>query len=238
MALPYTIPLKATFKKEYNFLWYLSPDIQIKEQPFVDKTYVEYISQLAQTVALPDDEFDTETLEYGPMTIKFPSKVVMNDIEVTYLEDSLDSVYNFHKSWFNLLKHYGGINSPYIYRVSGTYMGFDKTLTASEFMLFKNVAAQYLSSMISSVISPGLVQSQLFKDLDYMTKVSTTNIYPRIYPIKISRSQANKQGDSFGTTSVTYARLPKVLKTKYNPKELLKDVGLKGVASSVSGILS
>ena len=226
MALPYTIPLKSTFKKEYNFLWYLNPAIKIQEQPFVDKTYVEYVSQLAQSVALPDDEFDTETLEYGPMTIKFPSKVVMNDIEVTYLEDSLDSVYNFHKSWFNLLKHYGGINSPYIYQVAGTYMGFDKTLTASEFMIFKNIASQYLSGIASSVISPGLIQSQVFNELDYMTKVSTTNIYPRIYPTKITRSQADKQGDSFGTVSITYARLPNIVKTKYDPSKLLSGIGI------------
>ena len=63
-----------------------------------------YVSQLAESVTLPDDEFETETIPQGPVEYEMPKKVKLANINVTYLEDSLETVYNFHKAWFQAIR--------------------------------------------------------------------------------------------------------------------------------------
>ena len=90
-----------------------------------------YVSQLAEKVTLPDDEFETETIPQGPVDYEMPKKVKLEDIHVTYLEDSLETVYNFHKAWFQAIRCGKGIgiNTPSLFFNTTCLLSFSLNTT-------------------------------------------------------------------------------------------------------------
>ena len=176
-----------------------------------------YVSQLAQTVNLPDDEFDTETIPQGPVDYQMPKRVKLEDINVTYLEDSLETVYNFHKAWYQAIRCGKGIgiNSPSLFSASAKYIPFEDTMLASEYLLFKNQIAQQINSFVSSdFTNPGLPMG---------AKPSSITTYPRIWPKKIHRSAANHAGEDISTVEVTYSRIP-VFEKKHTALQIFNDL--------------
>lgn len=231
---PETLPLISDFKKEYNFLWLITVDpvysnIQkmteydpesatLFNNVVLNKVFSNYVSQLAEKVTLPDDEFETEDIPQGPVIYKMPKRVQMQDIVVTYLEDSLDTVYHFHKAWFSAIRcgKSTGINSPCNFTATAKYIPFSSTLTATEYALYENRFSEVLTSAVSS--------SSLMPSLPLGLKPSSCTVYPKIYPYKISRTEANHSGDSLGRVTVTYARIP-VFKKKHAPLQKLSSAG-------------
>ncbi len=239
---PETLPLVSDFKKEYKFLWYISINSAITTAEYASgysrqfdiRSYMDtyridgmelfnavvanplfsgYISQLAQTVNLPDDEFDTETIPQGPVDYEMPKRVKLEDINVTYLEDSLETVYNFHKAWYQAIRCGKGIgiNSPSLFSASAKYIPFEDTMLASEYLLFKNQIAQQVNSVLSSdFTNPGLPMG---------AKPSSITTYPRIWPKKIHRSAANHASEDISTVEVTYSRIP-VFEKKHTPLQI------------------
>lgn len=172
-----------------------------------------YVSQLAETVTLPDDEFDIETIPQGPVDYQMPKRVKLEDIHVTYLEDSLETVYNFHKAWFQAIKcgKGVGINSPSIFSASAKYIPFEDTMLASEYLLFKNQISQRINSAVSSnYTAPSLPMG---------VKATSLTTYPSLYPKKIHRSPANHSGEDVAKVEVTYARIPNFQKN-HTPLQL------------------
>lgn len=248
MALPYTIPGRAEFKKEYCFTWKLELNkdfdsnvdaseglpfhtwkskttIIRKSTPenpnayfqlglakewsmdsiFDDRT-VNYICQLCESVDVPDDEFETEEISVGPAVYKMPVRVLMPDISVTYLEDTLNSVYNFHKAWFSMLRK-DGIQSPFKYCAKGTYITYDKTLDQLKAAAIRNFGTNAINAAASSLVNVGIDIPGIF-NMDINPTGST--VYNCIYPTKISRGTGNKSGTGLAKTTVTYARLPNI----------------------------
>lgn len=218
---PETLPLISDYKKEYKFLWLIeineTHDSQVMDRVGIDGMkffnnvvsdirYSSYISQLAETVNPPDDEFEIETIPQGPVDYQMPKKVKLDDISVTYLEDTLESVYNFHKAWYQAIRcgKTVGINSPYLFSASARYIPFDDTMLATEYIAFKNQFVQNFNSAVSS--------NRLMPSLPLGAKATSIITYPRIYPKKIHRSAANHGGESVATVDVTYARIPEFKK--------------------------
>ena len=230
---PQTLPL-TEFKKDYKFIWYLQGiDYEAhdtsgtgrllfyKENPaasgylntVANLPYALYVSQLTEQVQIPDDEFEIETLPQGPVEYQMPKKVKLNDIQVTYLEDSANSVYNFHKSWFNAIR--GGkkttINSPSFFAAKGIYIEFEDTLTSAQYAMMYNITnaiagANKLSVNTNQKLSA--VLSKVKPELPYNAVPTSWSIYPKIYPKKITRTPGNHQGDGLSKVTVTYARIP------------------------------
>lgn len=172
-----------------------------------------YVSQLAETVNLPDDEFDTESIPQGPVDYDMPKRVKLEDINVTYLEDSLETVYNFHKAWFQAIRCGKGIgiNSPSLFSASARYIPFEDTMLASEYLLFKNQIAQQVNNVLSSdFANPGLPIG---------AKPTSLTTYPSLYPKKIHRTPANHGGEDLAKVEVTYSRLP-VFEKKHTPLQI------------------
>ena len=240
---PETLPLISDFKKEYKFLWYISANMSDASGTFLEGVlnssghivdfaskelsegstlynavvanplFSGYISQLAQTVNLPDDEFDSETIPQGPVDYDMPKRVKLEDINVTYLEDSLESVYNFHKAWFQAIRCGKGIgiNSPSLFSASAKYIPFEETMTASEYLIFKNQFTQKANSFLSSdFVTP---------KLPLTAKISSVTSYPKIWPKKIHRTAANHMGEDIATVEVTYGRIP-VFEKKHTPLQI------------------
>lgn len=228
---PATIPLITDLKKEWKFLWVLSTptrgvvgtyqdyanwDLKDIADLTVDASdgstlyrstvcnplFRGYVSQLAETVNLPDDEFENEEIPQGPVTYSMPKKVKLSDINVTYLDDSLESVYNFHKAWYQAIRcgRTVGINSPSLYCASARYIPFEDTLTALEYAAYKNEIMEYVNSAISTV--------NLAPNLPLYAKPTSITTYPKIYPIRIHRSAANHAGSDTSKVEVTYKRIP------------------------------
>ena len=280
-GFPYTIPGRADFKKEYDFIWKLqlsegfenigasedytafkgfssryknadgkwtsnieeavditNPDMRAggidlakEKRRIFDSQFVNYVCQLCEKVDIPDDEFETEDIEYGPTTIKMPKRVILHDITVTYLEDSLNSVYNFHKSWFNAIRCKGGINSPYTFTAMATYMTYDRTLSQWLQGGFRNRIEKdvngFLSALSTSNMGASAVTAAFGIENDLLQKITGSHRYPFIYPIKIDPSDADKSGTEISRTTVTYTRLPNIIipKTTNSVKEATDSLG-------------
>lgn len=190
----------------------LDPSIGFKYNQIFDKKMIDYVCQLCESVDVPDDEIETEDISVGPAVYKMPVRVLMSDITVTYLEDSLNSVYNFHKAWFSLLRK-DGLQSPFQYCAKGTYVTFDNTMDMAEFTMFRNIISNEINTMTSYVrnVSNDYFGTALGLLNDYANttfKLKGSTIYNQIYPTKISRGTANKGGTGLSKVTVTYVRLP------------------------------
>lgn len=250
---PETLPLVSDFKKEYKFLWLITSNsntvsanmysfngenivstfdttiqrymnslnidgMELYQAVVANPLFAGYVSQLAEKVTLPDDEFETETIPQGPVDYEMPKKVKLEDIHVTYLEDSLETVYNFHKAWFQAIRCGKGIgiNSPSLFSATARYIPFEDTMLASEYLLFKNQIAQRVNSALSSNFSA--------PSLPLGVKPTSLVTYPKLWPKKIHRSEANHAGEDIARVEVTYSRIP-VFEKKHTALQMLASDG-------------
>ena len=244
--LPQTLPL-TEFKKDYKFLWSIDGnsdnksvygtssdgtlDILSSMKTFTldNHVYCGYISQLAEEVKLPDDEFDIEQMANGPVTYEIPKKVKLANIQVTYLEDSINSVYNFHKTWYNMIRGGDGVyfNPPTRLCATARYIEFEDTLTSAEYALYYGAWKDYLNNAATSGLSVKATQaltsfiSTIKPEIPNGAKPTGITTYPRIYPTRISRSSANKSGGNLHKVTVTYSRIPNFKRRHTNLQTLV-----------------
>ena len=219
MPQPILIPL-TELKKEYNFLWYvgldkvLTPGIPLKVlakfRLLMNHTLTTYISQMAEKVSLPDDSIDTEDYNIGSVQVPVPKRIPMPDIRVTYLEDSNDTVYNFHKSWMSFVREGDTFSMEplYPYSIIARYITFDNTLTSAEHSTLLKAQSNLSASVKNSNIY------QMLTTADMFAKPKSIYNYPHIFPTGISRGEANKGGNGLSKITVTYKRLPEITKSK------------------------
>lgn len=236
--LPRTLPL-TDLKKEYKFLWMIdAPSFEsyypqnlasskenlalqaMQTATLGNIVYCGYVSQLAEQVNLPDDELEIEQMNNGPVTYEIPKRVKLQNIVVTYLEDSINSVYNFHKTWYNMIRGGTGVyfNAPCELCARARYIEFEDTLTAGEYMAYKNVIVSTLERLPNAVL-PSVLSSALDSmkpEIPIGAKPTGITTYPRIYPTRISRTAANKGGTGLHKVTVTYSRIPEFKKNHTN----------------------
>lgn len=207
--IPETLP-STSLKKNYEFLWTLCIDFSKPSQIiFSNATGLNmaaciYVSQLAEKIQIPEDEVEYDTVNIANLEYKVPKRIKMNDITVTYLDDSVNSVYQFHKTWMMKLRQTDGLSleSMYSYSLKGLYVTLDKTLTASKYLaLFKGIGELTSSDSILNSISTKLL-------LNSYAKPTSITQYPKLFPVKISRDEADNSGDGLSKVTVTYVRLP------------------------------
>lgn len=189
---PYVLPI-TDFKKDYEFLWIITSDSGILSF-LLDTAAFLYVSQLTEKIDLPDDEIETEDITIGNLVYPVPKKVTMNPITVTYLDDGLNTVYQFHKRWMNRIRNNGMCLNPMAsYCSSGTYITLDKTLTSAEYIAL-------FSKLKESAVTETLLEAY--------AKPTSMTIFPNLFPVKISRGTVNKSGTELARVTVTYKRLP------------------------------
>ena len=207
--LPELLPL-LDWKKDFNFLWYVAPRVDldfgvpsnlsirnVSVSKILNVTAMAYVSQLAEKVDIPADEVETETKVVANLEYKVPKKIKMNDIVVHYLEDSLNSVYQFHKTWMMTIRS-GGLSMNPISELcaQATYVTTEKNLTAAEYIGVYG-SLEKLNTPLTS------------KAIEYIMKPTSVTVYPKIFPIRIQRPSADKSSDGAPSrVTVTYARLP------------------------------
>ena len=231
---PQTVPL-TEFKKDYKFLWYLQGENDLLYNVYSKGRFYEsnpgtqeylntvgnipyslYVSQLTEKVGIPDDEFEIETISQGPVDYQMPKKVKLNDIQVTYLEDSANSVYNYHKSWFNAIRGGKGtyINSPSLFSAKAIFIEFEDTLTTAQYAYIYKLTHTVAGANKMSVDNNQKLSSVLSKlkpELPYNAIPTSWAIYPQIYPKRIKRTEADHGGDGLSKVTVTYARIPQFM---------------------------
>lgn len=231
MALPGLLP-STDFKKTYNFHWQLQGlsnflrsitedatkgKINVKAVAFNAFAILNmlYVSQLAKEIDLPDDEVDIEKVGIGLVEYPVIKSVKMDDIKVTYLEDTHNTVYDFHKMWqASALDKDKGFSLKAIepYTMEGWYIPQDKSKSELAAMVdgltggITNSISRILGANGAHVYNP-ITDSGVTE----LTQVRGVQIYPKIFPTKISRGTMRKDGTEVATVSVTYVRVPKIM---------------------------
>ena len=208
-----------SLKKNYKFIWYIgfdkiaTPGMPIKNfsnfRLLMNHALTSYISQLAERVGLPEDNLETQDYDVGCTAIPVAKKFAMPDITVTYLEDSNDTVYNFHKSWQSFARSGDTfcMEPLYPYTVVARYFTFENDLSETEVATLLKIQ-NAVDSKIADTNTYNLTHAG-----DVFIKPKSTYIYPHIFPVRISRGEANKGGSELSKITVTYKRIPELKKS-------------------------
>ena len=247
ILLPY-----AELKKDYKFTWYLqsanfisnitslSADSawnSVQYGILFNPVYTAYISQLAETINLPDDELEMDHIDLGVVTYPVPKRFKLNDISVVYYDDTFNSVYNFHKTWMNLARKGEGLcmNPMKQFACSAYHVTTENTLTGSQYEAIFAKIKQMSTSMASIVdattmpvqaaASSSIVDpTQTINSISSKTKAlmldaiasKPTGVtrYPYIFPTRINRTPSSRSGTGLSKVTVTYCRIPDLNKPK------------------------
>ena len=206
-------------KKDYKFIWYIGHDrispkgvtIKVAAQfvTLMNHALTSYVSQLAEKVGLPEDAIDTDDYMIGSVPAAVPKKVQMPDITVTYLDDTNDTVYNFHKSWQSFVRcgDTFSMEPLYPYSIVGRYITYENTLSAEE----------HATLLQAQNIADANINNQTLYQIthvgDVFIKPRSIYNYPRLFPIRIQRNEGDKSGSGISRVTVTYKRLPEINKS-------------------------
>ena len=207
-------------KGALNSVLYSFNDLKTR-QILSDPVLQMYVSQLAKTITLPEDEVEFENYTIGNVDYPVPVKYKVNDITVTYYDDNLDTVYNFHKWWLNLAKESGGdngISTMAMNPIAGLtfaakYIVYEDSLSTLEY----SYLLQWLNRGMSTLTSATEKVSAFFnlpdiseagEVVDPFLKWHSTQTFPSIFPRRIERSGPDKGGDGLSEVTVTYVRVP------------------------------
>ena len=182
------------FIEKFDFLRKLSDKCKLET--------IDYVSALCNQITLPDDEIKITYYDIGMLKYPIPSGIEMRPINVTYYDDTDETVYTFHKIWQQTARVVDslGMNSLYNLSLVGTYYSFENTLNLEEYAgMFK------LATLNRNIVD--LINLPMQKD-DSFIKPKIATVFPNIFPIKISRGTQNKGGNGLGKVSVTYERIP------------------------------
>ncbi len=212
MAFPELLP-GTTFKKNYNFLWYVTAGSDNSSvlgklmSTLLSVAATAYVSQLAEKISLPDDEVEYDTVKIANLEFKVGKGIKMNDFTVTYLDDSLNSVYQFHNSWQKLVRNDGLSMTPLKSICgTGTYITTENAMTVTE---YQTVFSQLYNSNngTGNSVDYSLIETALEA---IGTKPTSITTFPNIYPTKISRGEMSKDGQDLARVTVTYTRVPEL----------------------------
>jgi len=204
-------------KRDYTFLWSIAPNFSytawkenLKSLDIVNESIsgtsklltganAIYVSQLAKKIQLPDDELTTSSVDLGPINFPYATGWSTSPIVVTYLEDSYNTVYNFHRSVQQMARSGRCLAIQPLKSISltGLYIATTSNSPASELLNSANSAITTALEFLNIGDSLGLSEIP--------TQVVS---YPSLFPQKITRTSPDKSGTSFATTTVSYIRIP------------------------------
>lgn len=229
-------PENTDFKREYHFKWLLSfvdsnqfdknnPITQKLRTLFSDNELVKYVCSMASQVDIPDDEITSEPVKIGEFDIPVPTGVKHGDIVVTYLEDTNNTIYRFHKYWQSLLR----VSNDYSNSSKGDLLLLNPVTSMCITATYKSVSRFYdesddrshlkqsprnlFSDRLRTKERDSTITEDSFKQYEnngYDTDRETDTVYPCVYPSVIKRSSANHQGSGVSTITITYSRIPKL----------------------------
>lgn len=186
-----------------------------------DPVLTMYVSQFAKSITLPEDEVEFENYLIGNVDYPVPVKYKVNPITVTYLDDNLDTVYNYHKLWINCAKENkndSGIATMAMNPIAGLtlaakYVVYEDTLSTLEYSYLLKwlnrgmAAATRATEQITAYFNlPDI--SEAGEVVDPFLKWHSTQTFPSIFPQRVTRSDPSKESDSLAEVTVTYIRVP------------------------------
>lgn len=229
MALP-GVFYGTDYKRNYNFFWQLSPCIasvsvkdifKLKKLQLSNISWLSfetqlalatpYISQLAKSVQLPDDEVEMDSYDVATVQYPVPKRIRMSDISVTYLEDTCNLVYQFHRNWMNVVKDKGFYLKPVRpFCLSGIYISTTKSVPELEFIATSSIISEKLNKFANSGAQNYNLNS-ISQQLSSAVDIRSLQTYPLIFPIRISRGTMDKGGKDLAYVTVTYKRYPNII---------------------------
>ena len=159
--------------------------------------FAELVSSRAESVQLPDDEIQMEKYKLGNTEVPVPSAKSMGNIQVTYIEDQYNNVYNFHKVWQECLRPGSDLCFMDVpsFSITGRYVTTGTKIDMHELdSLYQNKKSE----------DPGSV--------DELKKQYSQTVYPLIFPSLISRGTSSASSKNIAKVRVTYVRTPSIIK--------------------------
>ena len=204
--------------------WHGSQIDNVMETIIQNATICSYISQFADSITLPQDELEVEQYQYGMFTYPVPKNLKMSNIQVTYYDDSNDSIYNFHKTWLQHIipqtdtgEKYPSMN-PFDLVLSAELIYYENELDATDYATItaSNMVNQLfgtLSSRASSIIKNGLTRDVL------STIVGTT--FGKLSDVHDNDYNNPSKDDIFITekSKYTYSQIYPVSISRSNPQK-------------------
>lgn len=140
-----------------------------------------YVSQMAKSVTLPDDEIEIDYYKIGTLDYPVPKAKKINNISVTYYDDDLETVYNFHKCLLELVNPtdemgyhttsivpFSDTTSGEKYTFRANYISYENNLSMADYAMYtamnaaettKNRINGLASSVASSLLGSSVVSS-------------------------------------------------------------------------------
>lgn len=213
-------------KRNYQFTWVLVPPVlssittiisQLRSKQALsvlknsikllsNTTTALYVSQLAKNVALPPAKLKTDVVNLGSVEFPIPVSRELAPFTVTYLDDSIETVYKYHMSWYEMVAIPGSPNLMPLASAafSAIYSPYSNFIPA----LIPGYHSTILSAPVGASQASAIGSAALQALAETPTSIET---YPGIFPVEIKRDDADKTGKGFGTVKVTYIRVPKLI---------------------------
>lgn len=233
--------LASLIKKDNGAALMTSPVDLLVTAALMNRTMLDYVSQMAKSVNPPDDEIEMDEYDIGPIKYPVPKSKKLGDISVTYYDDTYDTVYNFHKQWLERIipKTNVGANT-FAMRAFGypgeklcwraTYATYENTLDSADYAITgwanravsasEGAVANAVRSVVGTAGMSALSQTGgALKNLspfgqidaDPFLQYKCKQEFSQIFPVQVKRSAADKGGSELATVEVTYRRIPDVI---------------------------
>jgi hypothetical protein len=212
--------------REYNFSFRLEKPVIFSGETstwtkfLFSELFLLYISNLAEKVNLPSDEFQMGQVKMSVLQLSFPQSFVINTFSVQYLEDELMSVYRFHSMWQNCIR---GLVKNDFFILNNGVLGQE---VFSEGDQGGGLQFEELGKVCCSVLyAPS---KKMPTDQFHMNSFPPVEIplggevFPYVFPSSIARGAGDKAGSNLSKTTVTYTRVPDISRFSYSRQSKAK----------------
>jgi len=161
-----------------------------------------YVSQLADSWDPPGETLEVQPARTGPVDTPIPGGRQLPPLSVTYIDDSIGSVYALHAMWLR------GIFAPG--RPAGLWGGLASLAAPVLALGGINVNGTGAYPLGAVSLMAGIVNEANLPmpGGGYQRVATSQEIWPRVFPQAVTPSRFDRGGQNVQTVDVSYGRVP------------------------------
>ena len=164
-----------------------------------------YISTLVKKVTPPQQTIETTEFKMGPLAIQMPSKVTMENFEVTFVHDVTGAVELFYRYMFLAATRAPTARS----KGNGSMIFQELSKLAVSFTFTRTMARPtgFPTGIVGSAIDLGLEAAQAISGIPLGIPGSAHH-FPKVFPISMEFTEFDKSAEGLADIKMTFIRLP------------------------------